>query len=147
MAGKDGRLQLPSANDESLALAAACSAFPHDADLRLRLLETVFRRNPAAIMITDRDSRIVAVNPGFVRLTGFDAEEVLGRTPSMLKSGRHDAAFYRDMWRKLLADGDWNGEIWDRRKDGTHYPKWLSIMPRPVSASRFIRRTARTPTP
>lgn len=127
MAGKDGNLQMQSANDESLALAAACRACPHDAGMRLRLLETVFQRNPAAIMITDRDGRIVAVNPAFVRLTGFCAEEVLGRTPAMLKSGRHEAAFYGEMWRKLLADGEWSGEIWDRRKDGTHYPKWLSI--------------------
>ncbi len=94
---------------------------------RLLLLDAAFRHCPTAIMITDRASRIIAVNPGFERLTGFPAGEVLGRTPALLKSGRHDAEFYRGMWQTLLDQGAWQGEIWDRRKDGTHYPKWLSI--------------------
>ncbi len=113
----------PAALPPVLPSAASAHA---DAD-RLLLLEAVFHHCPTAIMITDRASRIVAVNPGFERLTGFSADEALGRTPALLKSGRHDAGFYRGMWQTLLDQGAWQGEIWDRRKDGTLYPKWLSI--------------------
>jgi diguanylate cyclase (GGDEF)-like protein/PAS domain S-box-containing protein len=117
----------PADEPTNLPPAQPCAACAHgDAD-RLLLLEAAFRHCPTAIMITDRSSRIVAVNPGFERLTGFTADDALGRTPALLKSGRHDDAFYRGMWQALLDQGAWQGEIWDRRKDGTHYPKWLSI--------------------
>ncbi len=93
----------------------------------LRLLEKAFQFNPVAIMITDHANRIIAVNQSFTRLTGYGAEDVLGQKPSLLKSGRQGPEFYRDMWGSLHVHGEWSGEIWDRRKDGSHYPKWLDI--------------------
>ena len=80
-----------------------------------------------AILITDRDSRILRVNQAFSEITGYDAEEVIGRTPALLKSGRHGRAFYDEMWATLRAQGRWAGELWDRRKNGETYPKYLTI--------------------
>ncbi len=80
-----------------------------------------------AIFIADADNRILRVNQAFTRVTGYLPEEALGNTPSMLKSGRHDAAFYAEMWRALGSDGHWQGEIWNRRKNGEEYPEWLTI--------------------
>lgn len=79
------------------------------------------------VMVTDAQGVILRVNRGFTRITGYSAEEVLGRRPSMLSSGRHDAAFYRQMWTDMRRDGHWSGEIWNRRKDGEIYPELLSI--------------------
>ncbi|HQN64407.1 MAG TPA: diguanylate cyclase [Methylophilus sp.] len=80
-----------------------------------------------AIIVTDADKRIIRVNNTFSRLTGYMEDEVLGKTPAVLKSGRHDAAFYQKMWETLHEKGVWRGEIWDKRKNGEIYPKWLSI--------------------
>ena len=73
--------------------------------------------SPTGIMLTDLDAAIVAVNPAFSRITGFAAEEVVGKTPRMLASGRHRPGFYRRMWRTLAATGWWQGEVWNRRKN------------------------------
>lgn len=94
---------------------------------RLELAQRVFDSSSEAIVVTDADNRIVSVNPAFERITGFSAEEVLGRNPSFFKSGRHDASFYQAMWQSLRAKGHWQGEIWDRRKDGSIYPKLVCI--------------------
>lgn len=93
----------------------------------LRLSAKVFADSGEAIMITDAGNRIVSVNRAFTEITGFSAEEVLGENPRLLASGRHDAAFFADMWRILGETGRWQGEIWDRRKNGEIYPKWLGI--------------------
>lgn len=79
------------------------------------------------IMITDVNKRILRVNRAFTRLTGYSPVEVIGKTPSILQSGRHDAAFYKAMWKKLIPEKYWQGEVWDRRKNGEIYPKWLTI--------------------
>ncbi|MBI5005579.1 MAG: EAL domain-containing protein [Nitrosomonadales bacterium] len=79
------------------------------------------------IIITDANAHILRVNRAFCEITGYASDEVIGKTPSMLKSGRHDAAFYEEMWDTLLAKGHWNGELWDRRKNGEMYPKNLTI--------------------
>lgn len=94
---------------------------------RLRLWATVFANSSEAIMITDANSRILSVNNAFVRISGYMAEEVVGNTPKMLASGRHDAEFFRQMWQDLQVINRWEGEIWDRRKNGDIYPKWLEI--------------------
>ena len=93
----------------------------------LRLASRVFAINAEAIVITDAANRIVSVNPAFTRITGYDAEEVLGRTPALLGSGAHDAAFFTDLWKALLASGTWAGEIVNRRKDGEAYTAWQVI--------------------
>ncbi len=97
------------------------------AEAELRLAARVFEHAGEAIMVTDADNHIVKVNPAFTAITGYAAEEVLGETPSRFKSGRHDEAFYQAMWRSLAETDAWEGEIWDRRRDGVLYPKWLTI--------------------
>ncbi|CAG0984654.1 partial putative signaling protein, partial [Rhodocyclaceae bacterium] len=79
------------------------------------------------ILIADPANRIVSVNSAFARITGYGEDEALGRDPKFLGSGLHDAAFYRSMWQTLAATGYWEGEIWDRRKNGEIYPKWMTI--------------------
>jgi len=79
------------------------------------------------VMITDPSASIVAVNKGFTELTGYRREEVLGQSPSIIASGRHDDAYYTDMWQSLERDGYWEGEIWNRHKNGELFPEWLSI--------------------
>ncbi|MGA7595279.1 MAG: PAS domain S-box protein [Gallionella sp.] len=80
-----------------------------------------------AIMITTPDASILRVNLAFTQITGYSKEDVIGRNPSMLQSGRHDAAFYKSMWSSLLETGMWSGEVWDKRKDGNIYPKTMTI--------------------
>lgn len=87
----------------------------------------VFDNTTEGIMITDAETRIIAVNPAFTEITGYTEEEVRGRHPSLLRSGRQDRAFYRAMWRQLADTGRWRGELWNRRKDGNVYAEWLSV--------------------
>ena len=94
---------------------------------RLRLVSSVFESTAEGIVITDPDQTILAINPAFSEITGYAAEEVLGRKPSVIQSGRHDAAFFQRMWRGIEQDGKWRGEIWNRRKNGEIYPELLSV--------------------
>ncbi len=94
---------------------------------RLRLTAQVFESTGEAILITDAANRIVEVNLAFTRITGFSAEQAIGQDPGFMKSGRHDRSFYAGMWRDIWKNGFWQGEIWDRRKNGEIYPKWLTI--------------------
>jgi diguanylate cyclase (GGDEF)-like protein/PAS domain S-box-containing protein len=93
----------------------------------LRLIERVINASREGIVITDANGHIQSVNPAFTAITGYEAWEALGRNPSMLSSGRHDRQFYRQLWQTLEQEGRWQGEIWNRRKDGSVYPEWLSI--------------------
>lgn len=97
------------------------------AERDLALAKQVFLHSTESIIVTDRQNRIISVNPAFTHTTGYSAEEVLGKTPAMLRSGAHDEHFYAGMWVSILERGSWSGEIIDRRKDGSTYPKWLSI--------------------
>jgi diguanylate cyclase (GGDEF)-like protein/PAS domain S-box-containing protein len=117
-----------SMNDEETHVGEdGLNAIAQATSQQLHLLEKVFECNPVAIMIADRHNRIMAVNRSFTRLTGYSAEDAIGQTPSILKSGRHGPEFYQAMWDSLQQTGEWSGEIWDRRKDGSHYPKWMNI--------------------
>ena len=93
----------------------------------LLLARKVFEVNSEAIMVSDANNRIVRVNAAFEAITGYREDEVLGRDPKILGSGHHDTAFFQAMWQTLRQDGYWEGEIWDRRKDGSEYPKWVHI--------------------
>jgi len=96
------------------------------AESDLRIAATAFETRES-LMITDANHVIIRVNQAFTDDTGYTAEEVLGQSPSMLKSGRHDAEFYKVMWALVRSTGKWQGEVWDKRKNGEIYPKWLTI--------------------
>ncbi|NTV10551.1 MAG: EAL domain-containing protein [Zoogloea sp.] len=97
------------------------------AEDEMRLHATVFDTATEGIIVTDAENRIKTVNTAFTRITGYSRNEAVGLNPSFLHSGRHDRAFYEKMWLTLQHDGNWAGEIWNRRSDGTVYPEWLSI--------------------
>lgn len=97
------------------------------AEDQLRMNATVFETTAEGIMVTDADNMIKTVNPAFSRITGYPAEEVIGHSPNMLSSGRHDNEFYEALWDSVLQKKYWTGEIWNRRKDGSVFPEWLSI--------------------
>ncbi|MBF0583266.1 MAG: EAL domain-containing protein [Magnetococcales bacterium] len=97
------------------------------AEETLLLSRKVFENAGEAILITNAEGHITDVNPAYERITGYRREEVLGKNPNITKSGRHDQAFYQDMWNRLTQEGHWEGEVWDRRKGGEVFPKWVSI--------------------
>ncbi len=97
------------------------------AEERARLLAGVFQYSGEAIMVTDRDNRIIEINAAFSRLTGYAPVEVLGRNPHLLSSGRTTAEQSRELWETLKRDDSWKGELWDRHKDGHVYPVMVSI--------------------
>ena len=97
------------------------------AEEELRLAAKVFESSGEAIMITDAAGRMISVNQAFTRVTGYAATEAIGRNASMLASGNHNREFFGDMWRALLATGYWQGEIWNRRRNGEVFPEWLGI--------------------
>ncbi len=88
---------------------------------------SVFDATSEGIMVTDADNHILQVNRAFTQTTGFSEKEAIGKTPELLKSGRHGHEFYQLMWRSLQENGAWEGEIWNRRKSGDVYPEWLHI--------------------
>ena len=94
---------------------------------QLKLAAAVFDHCQEAIVITDADNLIVTANRVFCRITGFELEEVLGKNPSMLAFGVQDKSLYRGMWEEIKAKGAWQGEISNKRKNGSVYPAWLAI--------------------
>ncbi len=115
---------------ELIEMAAHLSAIAIErkhAEVHMQLRARVVEQSNEAIVITDSNRRIVRVNRAFTQITGYSEAEALGRNPNMLSSGRQDENFYRAMWESLLTLGQWQGELWNRRKDGTVYPEWLSI--------------------
>ena len=97
------------------------------AENELRLAKNIIQNASEAVVVTTLEGIIVDVNEAFEEITGYSRDEVIGLTPSVNKSGRHDKAFYQEMWGSIRENGVWQGEIWDRRKSGEIYPKWLSI--------------------
>jgi diguanylate cyclase (GGDEF)-like protein/PAS domain S-box-containing protein len=97
-----------------------------NADQQLRIAATAFE-SQEGIFITGVDGVILRVNRAFSQITGYESCEVIGRNPRLLRSGRHDADFYSSMWRSIHDTGAWEGEIWNRRKNGTLYPEYLTI--------------------
>ncbi|WP_407899386.1 putative bifunctional diguanylate cyclase/phosphodiesterase [Ferrigenium sp. UT5] len=96
-------------------------------ELGLRQAAAVFESTREGLMVTDPAKRIVRVNPAFTEITGYSAAEVLGEKPELLCSGRHDPEFYAAMWASINLTGHWQGEIWNRRKNGEIYPELMSI--------------------
>ena len=97
------------------------------AEEKLRLSAVVFENTSEGVMITDPNGQIVAVNRAFTDITGYGEDEIAGLTGASLKSGRHDEQFYTSMWNAIRETGRWQGELWNRRKNGDIYPEWLNI--------------------
>lgn len=104
-------------------------------DITERIAHEAYERQAVAIieftaegvMLTDRNERILSINPAFTRITGYSEQEVLGLSPALLKSGRHEEYFYQQMWAEILDSDHWQGEIWNRKKNGEIFPEWLTI--------------------
>lgn len=92
-----------------------------------RIATAVFDATSEGIMVTDSRARILRVNPAFTATTGYTGEEAEGQTPALLHSGCQGQSFYQEMWEQLRRRGSWEGELWNRRKDGEVYPEWLHI--------------------
>ncbi len=93
----------------------------------LRLAAKVFESTFEGIFVTNADQIIESVNPAFTMITGYEAHEVIGKRPSILSSGRHDGAFFESMHKALAQVGHWQGEIWNRRRDGEIYAQWITV--------------------
>jgi len=109
-----------------LLVAYSFSEEKRAAEANLRIAASAFD-SQEGLMVTDANGVIIRVNQSFTNTTGYAQEEILGQTPRILKSGRHGESFYRAMWESLAQTGKWQGEIWDRRKNGEIYPEWLTI--------------------
>ncbi|MBE9610053.1 diguanylate cyclase domain-containing protein [Chitinilyticum piscinae] len=92
-----------------------------------RVAAAVFDSATAGLIVTDPQAHILRVNPAFCRMSGYSAAELIGQTPALLRSGRHDAAFYAQLREQLQREGSWQGELWNRRKDGEPFAVWLAI--------------------
>ncbi|MDH5299141.1 MAG: diguanylate cyclase, partial [Desulfobulbaceae bacterium] len=97
------------------------------AEDRLQLIENVLNNAHEGVILTDAGAVIQSINPAFTEITGYTDEEAIGKKPNLLKSDHHDKWFYENMWKELIANGKWHGEIWNRRKNGEPYPQILSI--------------------
>ncbi|MEN8801064.1 MAG: PAS domain S-box protein [Thiogranum sp.] len=97
------------------------------ADQKQRLAASVFENATEGIVVTDRDGTIQSVNPAYTTITQYRTEELLGQNPRILQSGKQGPEFYEQMWAAINDSGHWQGEIWNRRKDGETFPQWLTI--------------------
>jgi diguanylate cyclase (GGDEF)-like protein/PAS domain S-box-containing protein len=111
-------------------------------EARLELAARVFETTGEAILVTDIEGNIIAVNPAFSQITGYSEAEVIGKNPRLLKSERHNKAFYRDFWEALSIKGEWVGEIFNRRKNGEVYAQWETVSTIKDSAGRTTRYVA-----
>ncbi len=109
--------------DEVGTLARSFNAMSDE----LGMAAAVFENTNEAVLITDANANIVAINKAFESITGYQEQEVVGGNPSQIKSNRHDESFYQQLWSELLDSGMWRGEIWNRRKNGEVFPVWQSI--------------------
>lgn len=109
------------------AALANQSADLQDAAQQLHMAHTLIEASMDGIMVTNDDGIIESINPAFSILTGYSESEALGKKASLISSGKHDAVFYEKMWRSINSQGQWKGEIWNRRKNGEVYLEWLTI--------------------
>jgi len=114
-------------NDDCLLTIARDITERQQMQEKLQLAATVFESTAEGVMITDASQRIIAVNRAFSEITGYSEAEALGHSPRLLASGQHDSSFYIALWHQLNAEGHWQGEIWNRRKNHELYPEWLTI--------------------
>ncbi|MDV3426175.1 MAG: EAL domain-containing protein, partial [Bacillota bacterium] len=95
---------------------------------KMKMASTIMENAKEAILLTDSETRVIYVNKSFLNITGYEKKEVLGKKTSYFKSGKHPCEFYKAMWESINKHGTWQGEIWDKRKDGRLYPKNMSII-------------------
>jgi diguanylate cyclase (GGDEF)-like protein/PAS domain S-box-containing protein len=117
----------PSLGLENAGMPAMSSSSPPEQVMNVAAALRIVENFDRGLALTDHEQRIIYVNPAFCAITGYGLAEVVGQTPRLLNSGRHDSEFYRGMWQALQETGAWCGEIWNRRKDGTLYLEWLDI--------------------
>ncbi|MER2538876.1 MAG: EAL domain-containing protein [Azonexus sp.] len=133
----DGRIKIIQENGEtffakdgtpqrSIGTAQDISSL-RQMESQMQLLGVAFKHSGEAILISDAQNNIVTVNPAFTKLTGYEQEEAIGKNPRFLSAGRNSPEEYAAMWQSIVEKGYWQGEIWDRRKDGGIYPKWISV--------------------
>jgi len=128
--GNNRRQPLDDADIEMLSTVSSIigSAINNQRNFQnLQMSSAVFKHTVDGVLITDADNRILHVNDAFCQITGYSAEEVVGKDPKLLKSGQHDLHFYQQMWRQITEEGYWQGEIVNRKKNGEVYIEWLSI--------------------
>jgi diguanylate cyclase (GGDEF)-like protein/PAS domain S-box-containing protein len=101
--------------------------FRKSAESFLQIYKKIFDNATEGIVITDADGKILAVNEAFTTITGYESHEAVGQNPRILKSDQHDETFFRQLWHSLNSRGSWEGEIWNKKKDGTLFPEWLTI--------------------
>ncbi len=121
------RVELRAANEALEEKIAARTKDLQATNEKLHLMAKVVETTSESVVVTDLEGTILSVNKSFCETSGYSEAELLGQNPRILKSGRHDASFYKLMWGKVLSEGWWAGEIWDRRKNGEVFPKWLTI--------------------
>ncbi len=132
-------MQVNSAGEHELYCLDIDLSARKEAEARMREALVVFNASSQAIMVTDAEGVITAVNPAFCAITGYGADEVMGRRSSMFKPGRHDTGLL-DAVRSALQTGDaWEGEIWNRRKNGELYPQWLTLSVVRDEAGRIVQ--------
>ncbi|MES1982025.1 MAG: EAL domain-containing protein [Pseudomonadota bacterium] len=112
---------------ENAANLASIAIERKQLDENLQLAALVYQNSSEGMVITDSRNRILAVNSAYIQITGYTLDEVIGKDPKIFASGRHDSAFFVAMWRELKTAGKWQGEIWDKRKSGEDYAKWVTI--------------------
>ena len=117
-------------NDEIAVMGRSFNSLIEErraAERKLHLVFRVFDSTADGIVVTDSEQRIILVNRATTMITGFSEEELVGKTPRVLSSGRHDQDFYQAMWKTIAEKGSWQGDIWNRRKNGEVYPQWQNI--------------------
>ncbi|HSV28447.1 MAG TPA: PAS domain S-box protein, partial [Candidatus Omnitrophota bacterium] len=128
-----GRLMVKAIHEENSSEVRFIVAVVEDITERkrledhMRLAATVFENTGEGLFVTDAQERIIHVNPAFTEITGYELDDVVGKTPKVLSSGRHGAEFYNRMWQAIQDGGKWQGEIWDRRKSGEMFACWVNI--------------------
>ena len=117
-----------SADEQWFRMLFSAAADPaHILQARLRLASSILESTSEGILVTNEHGTIISINPAFTQITGYRADEAIGRKPSLLKSDHHDPSFYAELWHSLLTEGRWKGEIWNRHKNGTAYPVLQTI--------------------
>ncbi|MDX8389350.1 MAG: PAS domain S-box protein, partial [Mariprofundaceae bacterium] len=123
----EGRAIKEAQGSDLLLLTISDITARRDAEANLRLADKIIQSAQESILVTDKHGKIINVNPCFEEITGYSKDEVVGKNPSMLQSGRQSSAFYDVMWKELLDAGVWQGTVWNKRKNGDEYAERLTI--------------------